>query len=165
MSMWPSLTSRGSKRTLFVHPYPHGFFMGLGLGRDGMALDQVKLLHGVLGQLSEHDLLDALAPILGCKLELHPYGASEGGQGEEEDEHPGHGARNRSHADRKALMESRYFPSLLASASLRQICPVWEMNVNSGASGRGSAVGITLTETHPASPKRIIPKSRLLPYG
>ena len=96
--MWPNLTSRGSNRTLFVHPYPHGFFMGLGLGCDGMALRQVKLLHGVLSQLSKYNLLNPLAPIEGCKLELHPHGASERWEMEQEDEHPDHGALNRSQA-------------------------------------------------------------------
>ena len=102
MSIWPSLTSRGSKRTLFVHPYPHGFFMGLGLGCDGMALNKSILIHTVGGQFPNDHFLEALTGILSGELKLDADWPSEAGHGKEQEEYPDHGARNRSQAARKA---------------------------------------------------------------
>ncbi len=52
-----------------------------------------KLVHPVLGQLSEHHLLDAAASILRPELETHAGLAPKRGEMEQEDEHPDRHAR------------------------------------------------------------------------
>lgn len=50
-----------------------GRFLGLYFLLHFIALHQVILIHTIGGEFPRDHLLEALAPIQGCKLELHPY--------------------------------------------------------------------------------------------